>query len=61
VENHKQQQKIYAVKKQRGDFNIEIEMMEVTRYECKDGGNKFDSMGDKVVCPSCLSENVVVA
>ncbi|MFV9676888.1 MAG: hypothetical protein ACNYVW_04465 [Methanosarcinales archaeon] len=44
-----------------GDFNIEIEKMEVTRYECKDCGNKFDSMGDKVVCPSCLSENVVVA
>jgi Zn finger protein HypA/HybF involved in hydrogenase expression len=44
-----------------GDFNLEIEKIEVVRYRCKDCGNKFDAMGEKVVCPSCQSENVVIA
>jgi len=44
-----------------GDFDLEIEKIEVTRYMCKDCGNKFDGMGEKVVCPSCQSENVVMA
>jgi DNA-directed RNA polymerase subunit RPC12/RpoP len=42
-----------------GDFDLEIEKMEVERYKCNDCGNKFDAMGEKVVCPSCQSENVV--
>ncbi len=42
-----------------GDFDLEIEKMEVVRYGCKDCGNKFDSLGEKVICPSCQSENIV--
>ncbi len=41
------------------DFEFEREEIEVERYKCRDCGNKFDAMGDKVVCPSCQSENVV--
>jgi DNA-directed RNA polymerase subunit RPC12/RpoP len=42
-----------------GDFNLDIEQIELERYKCNDCGNKFDSMGEKVVCPSCWSENVI--
>jgi Zn finger protein HypA/HybF involved in hydrogenase expression len=43
------------------DFEFEIEEIEVERYKCNDCGNKFDAMGEKVICPSCQSENVVKA
>ncbi len=43
------------------DFEFEREEIEVERYKCSDCGNKFDAMGEKVVCPSCRSENVVKA
>ena len=42
-----------------GDFELEIEKIEVERYRCNNCGNKFEAMGEKVVCPSCQSENVV--
>jgi len=42
-----------------GDFDFEIEKIELTRYKCKDCGNKFYGIGEKVLCPSCQSENVV--
>jgi predicted Zn-ribbon and HTH transcriptional regulator len=42
-----------------GDFNLEVEELELERYKCKDCGNKFEGMGDSAVCPSCQSENVV--
>jgi len=42
-----------------GDFNLEIEEIELERYKCNDCGNKFGGMGDKVICPSCHSENIV--
>ncbi|NQE44953.1 hypothetical protein C5S31_02865 [ANME-1 cluster archaeon GoMg2] len=42
------------------DFDLDIEKIEVTRYKCNDCGNKFDGMGEKVICPSCHSKNVVV-
>lgn len=41
-----------------GDFELDIEKLELDRYQCNDCGNKFDAMGDKVICPSCMSENV---
>lgn len=41
-----------------GDFALEIEQLQVERYKCNDCGNKFDAIGEKVVCPSCMSENV---
>ena len=44
-----------------GDFNLDIEQLQLERYKCNDCGNKFDSMGEKVVCPSCWSENVIKA
>jgi Zn finger protein HypA/HybF involved in hydrogenase expression len=42
-----------------GDFNIEIGEIEMDRYKCKDCGNKFDGIGEKVICPSCHSANVI--
>jgi predicted amidophosphoribosyltransferase len=39
-----------------GDFDIDIEQLELERYKCNDCGNKFDAMGEKVVCSSCMSE-----
>jgi DNA-directed RNA polymerase subunit RPC12/RpoP len=42
-----------------GDFNLEVEELELERYKCKDCGNKFEGMGEEVVCPSCQSEKVV--
>ncbi len=42
-----------------GDFNLEIEELEFERFQCKDCGNKFEGMGEDVICPSCQSENVV--
>lgn len=41
------------------DFDLEIEKIEVDRYKCNNCGNKFDAIGEKVVCPSCQSKNVV--
>jgi len=41
------------------DFEFDIEKIEVERYQCNNCGNKFDAMGEKVLCPSCQSENVV--
>ncbi|MBC8521541.1 MAG: hypothetical protein H8D26_06085 [Methanomicrobia archaeon] len=43
------------------DFEFDIEKVEVDRYRCNNCGNKFDGMGEKVLCPSCQSENVVKA
>jgi len=42
-----------------GDFNLEIEELVLERYKCNDCGNKFNGTGEKVICPSCQSENVV--
>ena len=42
-----------------GDFNLEVEGLELERYKCNSCGNKFDGMGEEVVCPSCQSGNVV--
>jgi len=39
-------------------LDIEIEELELERYRCKDCGNKFDAMGERVICPACQSENV---
>lgn len=41
------------------DIEFDIEKVEVDRYRCNNCGNKFDGMGEKVLCPSCQSENVV--
>jgi len=41
------------------DFDLEIEKIELDSYKCNNCGNKFDAIGDKVVCPSCQSEDVV--
>lgn len=41
-----------------GDFKIELEELEFARYKCNDCGNKFEGMGEEVVCPSCQSANV---
>jgi DNA-directed RNA polymerase subunit RPC12/RpoP len=41
------------------DFEFDIETLEVDRYRCNNCGNKFDGLGEKIVCPSCRSENVV--
>ncbi|MHC1611540.1 MAG: hypothetical protein ACXQTW_08140 [Candidatus Methanospirareceae archaeon] len=42
-----------------GDFNLEVEELEIERYRCNDCRNEFDAMGEEVVCPSCQSKNVV--
>jgi len=42
-----------------GDFGLELEDLESERYKCNDCGNKFDVMGENVICPSCHSGNVV--
>ncbi len=39
-------------------FDLEIEELEMERYRCIECGNKFEAMGEKVVCPACQSENV---
>ena len=41
-----------------GDFNLEVEELEMEQYKCKDCGNKFNGMGEDVVCPGCQSPNV---
>jgi Zn finger protein HypA/HybF involved in hydrogenase expression len=41
-----------------GDFNLEVEELEMEQYKCKDCGNKFNGMGEDVVCPGCQSSNV---
>jgi Zn finger protein HypA/HybF involved in hydrogenase expression len=42
-----------------GDFNLDIEEMEVEEFKCKDCGNTFKSIGKEAICPSCQSENVM--
>lgn len=42
-----------------GDFCLDVEELELERYRCNDCGNTFDAIGEKVVCPSSPSENVV--
>ncbi len=39
-------------------FDLDIEELEMERYRCNECGNKFDAIGEKVVCPACQSENV---
>lgn len=41
-----------------GDFSLEVSKLEVVKYKCNGCGNRFEGMGDDVVCPSCQSENV---
>lgn len=42
-----------------GDFSLEVEKLEVGKYKCNDCGNQFEGMGEKVVCPSCQSDNLL--
>ena len=38
--------------------DIDIGKLKTKKYRCLSCGNKFKSIGKKVVCPSCQSDNV---
>ena len=42
-------------------FGVDVaDTLDTKRYKCKDCGNEFPGMGEKVICPSCRSKNVEV-
>jgi predicted Zn-ribbon and HTH transcriptional regulator len=32
--------------------------LQTKNYKCKDCGNEFQAMGNKIICPTCQSKNV---
>lgn len=38
--------------------DIDINKLKTKRYKCLNCGNEFKSIGKKVICPSCQSNNV---
>lgn len=38
--------------------NIDLDKLKTKRYRCLACGNDFKSIGKKVICPSCQSDNV---
>ncbi len=39
-------------------FNLEIQALNSKFYKCLDCNNEFRGVGNKIVCPSCSSQNV---